>query len=384
MEEAPKSGDDMNEEAPKSRDDRSEEAPKAQEHKNEEAPRSRNDRSERAPKARDDRNKVAPKAHNNRNERAPKARDDRNEEAPNSRDDKKEEAPETRDAQQVWTQQGCCTSNVAFARTAWEAAFDPQVNAAGSRATGLAPFTRRIEKNLLAEVRDRAVAGDLLVHPSVQEHPESLVSAMFPAQPVGDSLAQAEGSSIRLNRGPVTETVVYDKIKEIVVAREQKEQARHDRKRKREEVSYAKREQALQENSRVLSLLQQGTRLSQLSCKQLSALLIACGLQCAKTKPGLLEQVQGLQLEGSVDSVSLPQSISAVSDSHSDSGSESSVVSAGQQSDGEHSDSEQSEELFFPAKIVDSCTRGKSFCYRVRWAGYGPAHDTWENLAIDH
>ena len=151
----------------------------------------------------------------------------------------------------------------------WEAAFDPQVNAAGRRATGLAPFTRRIEKKLLAEVRDRAVAGDLLVHPSVQEHPESLVSAMFPAQTVGDSLAQAEGSSIcphsgmSCNRGPVTETVVYDKIKKIVLAREQKEQAGQDRKWKREEVSSAKREQALQENSRVLSLLQQGTRLSQ-------------------------------------------------------------------------------------------------------------------------
>ena len=266
----------------------------------------------------------------------------------------------------------------------WEAPFDPQVNAAGWRATGLAPFTRRIEKTLLAEVRDRAVAGDLLVHPSVQEHPESLVSAMFPAQPVGDSLAQAEGSSIRLhsgmfwNRGPATETVVYDKIKEIIVAREQKEQAKRDRKRKREGVSSAKREQALQENSRVLSLLQQGTRLSQLSCKQLSALLIARGLRCAKRKPGLLEQVQGLQLEGSIDSVPLPQSISAVSYTHSDSGSESSVVSAGQQSDSEHSDREQSEDLLFPAKIVDSCTRGKSFCYRVCWAGYGPAHDTWE------
>ena len=121
-----------------------------------------------------------------------------------------------------------------------------------------------------------------------------------------------------------------------------------------------------------------GTRLSQLSCKHLPALLIARGLRCAKTKPGLLEQVQALQLEGSVDSVPLPQSISAVSDSHSDSGSEKSVVSAGQQSDGEHSDSEQSEELFFPAKIVDICTRGKSFCYCVRWAGNGPAHDTWE------
>ena len=83
MEEAPKSGDDMNEEAPKSRDDKSEEAPKAQKHRSEEAPRSRNDRSERAPKA----------------------RDDRNEEAQNSRDDRNEEAPETRDAQQVWTQQ---------------------------------------------------------------------------------------------------------------------------------------------------------------------------------------------------------------------------------------------------------------------------------------
>ena len=34
----------------------------------------------------------------------------------------------------------------------WEAAFDPQVNAAGWRATGLAPFTRRIEKKMLAEV----------------------------------------------------------------------------------------------------------------------------------------------------------------------------------------------------------------------------------------
>ena len=51
----------------------------------------------------------------------------------------------------------------------WEAAFDPQVNAAGWRATVLAPFTRRIEKTLLAEVGDRAIAGDLLVHPSVQE-----------------------------------------------------------------------------------------------------------------------------------------------------------------------------------------------------------------------
>ena len=29
----------------------------------------------------------------------------------------------------------------------WEAAFDPQVNAAGCRAIGLAPFTRRIEKS---------------------------------------------------------------------------------------------------------------------------------------------------------------------------------------------------------------------------------------------
>ena len=156
-----------------------------------------------------------------------------------------------------------------------EAAFDPQVNAAGWRATGLAPFTRRSENKLLAEVRDRAVAGDLLVQPSVQEHPESLVIAMFPAQLVGDSLAQAGGSSICLhsgmfsNRGPVTETVVYDEIKEIVVVREQKEQAKQDRKRKREEVFAAKREQALQGNGRVLSLLQQGTRLSQLSCKQL-------------------------------------------------------------------------------------------------------------------
>ena len=69
----------------------------------------------------------------------------------------------------------------------------------------------------------------------------------------------------------------------------------------------------------------------------------------------------------------LPQSISAVTDSHSERGSERSVVSAGQQSD-----AEQSEELFFPAQIVDSCTRGKSFCYRVRWAGYGPAYDTGE------
>ena len=187
----------------------------------------------------------------------------------------------------------------------------------------------------------------------VQEHPESLLSAMFPAQPVGDSLAQAEGSSMCLrsgtlwNRGPVTETVVYDKIKEIVVAREQKEQAKQDRKRKKEEVSSAKRVQALQQNSRVLSLLQQGTRLPQLSCKQLSALLIARGLQCAKKEPGLLEQVQGLQLEGSVDSVPLPKSISAVGDSHSDSGSESSVVSAGQQSDREQSESEQSENCFF-------------------------------------
>ena len=106
MEEAPKSGDDMNEEAQKSREDKSEEAPRAQEHRSEEAPRSRNDRSERAPKARDDRNKEAPKARNNRSERAPKAHDDRNEEAPNSRDDRKEEAPETRDAQQILTQQG--------------------------------------------------------------------------------------------------------------------------------------------------------------------------------------------------------------------------------------------------------------------------------------
>ena len=266
----------------------------------------------------------------------------------------------------------------------WEAAFDRQVNAAGWRATGLLPFTQSIEKRLLAEVKDRAVAGDLLVHPSVQDHQESLVSAMFSAQPVGDSLAQAEGSSICLhsgmfwNRGPVTETVVYNKIKEIVVARKRKEQGNQDRKRKGEGVSSARREQALQENGRVLSLLQQGTRLSQLSCKLLSALLIARGLQCAKTKPGLLEQVEGLQLEGSADSVPLPQSISAVSDSHSDSGSESSVVSAGQQSDVEQSESEQSEELFFPAKIVYSCTRGKRFCYRVLRAGYGPAHETWE------
>ena len=67
----------------------------------------------------------------------------------------------------------------------WEAAFDPQVNAAGWRATGPTPFTRRIEKKLLADIGNRAVSGDLLVHPSVQEHPGSLVSAMCPAQPVG-------------------------------------------------------------------------------------------------------------------------------------------------------------------------------------------------------
>ena len=194
----------------------------------------------------------------------------------------------------------------------WEAAFGPQVNAAGWRATGLAPFTRRIEKKMLAEVRDRAVAAVLLVHPSVQEHSESLVSAMFPARPVGDSLAQAEGSSfclhsgMFLNRGPVTETVVDDKIKEIVVAREQKKQAKQDREMKREEVSCERREQALQVKNHVLSLLQQGTRLSQLSCKQLSALLIARGLRCVKKIPGRLGQVQGLQLEGGVDSVPLP------------------------------------------------------------------------------
>ena len=81
----------------------------------------------------------------------------------------------------------------------------------------------------------------------------------------------------------------------------------------------------------------------------------------------------GRTMGGPKSSTGLPATIH-----HSDSGSESSVVSAGQQSDGEHSDSEQSEELFFPAKIVDSCTCGKSFCYRVRWAGFGPAHDTWE------
>ena len=120
-----------------------------------------------------------------------------------------------------------------------EAAFDPQVNAAGCGATGLAPFTRCIEKKLLAEVRDRAVAGNLLVQPSVQEHPESLVSAKSSAQPVGDCLSQAEGSSFRLhsrmfwNRGPVTETVVYEKIKEIVVAREQKEQAKQERRKEK-------------------------------------------------------------------------------------------------------------------------------------------------------
>ena len=117
---------------------------------------------------------------------------------------------------------------------------------------------------------------------------------------------------------------------------------------------------------------------------------MARGLQFAKTKPGLLEQVQGLQLEGSVDSVPLPQSVSAVSDSHSDSGSESSVVSAGQQSDGEHSDSEQSEEMFFQAKIVDAahavkasatvCVGQAMGLHMIRGSHTAP----WENLAIDH
>ena len=116
-----------------------------------------------------------------------------------------------------------------------KAAFDPEIHAAGWRTTGLAPFTRRIEKRLVAAGGDRVAAGNLLVQRSVQEHPESLVSAMFPAQPVADSVAQAEGSSFFLhsemfwNHGPVTETVLYEKIKDIFVAREQKEQEKRER-----------------------------------------------------------------------------------------------------------------------------------------------------------
>ena len=81
----------------------------------------------------------------------------------------------------------------------WEAAFDSQINAAGWQATGLAPFTRHIERKLLAEASDRVAADNLQVHRSVQEHSASLVSAMFPAQPVGDSVAGAAGSSFCLD-----------------------------------------------------------------------------------------------------------------------------------------------------------------------------------------
>ena len=83
----------------------------------------------------------------------------------------------------------------------WEAAFDSQINAAGWQATGLAPFTWRIEIKLLAEASDRVAADNLQVQCSVQEHSASLVSAMFPAQPVGDSVAGAEGSSFCLDSG---------------------------------------------------------------------------------------------------------------------------------------------------------------------------------------
>ena len=83
----------------------------------------------------------------------------------------------------------------------WVTAFDSQINAVGWQATGLAPFTRRIEVQMLAEASDRVAADNLQVQRSVQEHSASLVSAMFPAQPVGDSVADAEGSSICLDWG---------------------------------------------------------------------------------------------------------------------------------------------------------------------------------------